>query len=88
MQTIENILTGRSAFLKGPGGDKNMAEKRRDLTMAIQQNYPAFEVLRDKLLGTGSPKSAVNAEPGLDAARTHLGAAVGRCVVLSLPCFS
>lgn len=58
MQTIENILTGRSAFLKGSGGDKHLAEQRRDLTMAIQQNYPAFEVLRDKLLGNRSAKDA------------------------------
>ncbi|MGI9514435.1 MAG: Card1-like endonuclease domain-containing protein [Anderseniella sp.] len=58
MQTIENILTGRSAFLKGSGGDKQMAEQRRDLTMAVQQNYPAFEVLRDKLLGIRSSENA------------------------------
>lgn len=58
MQTIENILTGRSAFLKGSGGDKNLAEQRRELTMAIQQNYPAFEVLRDKLLGNRSAEAA------------------------------
>jgi hypothetical protein len=62
MQTIENILTGRSAFLKGSGGDKHAAESRRDLTMAIQQNYPAFEMLRDKLLGTGSPKNSLQSD--------------------------
>ena len=68
MQTIENILTGRSAFLKGSGGDKNAAENRRDLTMAIQQNYPAFELLRDKLLGAGGPQNAAQPVRVLDAA--------------------
>ncbi len=59
MQSIENILTSRSAFLKGTGGDKNAAERRRELTMAIEHNYPAFEVLRDKLLGTGRTRDPV-----------------------------
>ncbi len=68
MQTIEDILTGRSAFLKGSGGDKNAAENRRDLTMAIQQNYPAFELLRDKLLGAGGPQNAAQPVRVLDAA--------------------
>lgn len=75
MQTIENILTGRSAFLKGSGGDKHAAENRRDLTMAIQQNYPAFEMLRDKLMGTGSAKATAqsNEERGAtSAAETEL----------------
>ncbi len=52
MQSIENILTARSAFLKGTGGDKLAAENRRDLTRAIEQNFLTFEVLRDRLLGT------------------------------------
>lgn len=60
MQSIESILTARSAFLKGTGGDKLAAEGRRDLTRTIEQNYPAFEVLRDRLLGSGnSPKSSM-----------------------------
>ena len=60
MQSIESILTTRSAFLKGSGGDKLAAEGRRDLTRAIEQNYPALEVLRDRLLGSGnSPKSSM-----------------------------
>ena len=67
MQTIENILTSRSAFLKGSGGDKHAAENRRDLTMAIQRNYPAFEMLRDNLIGTGSPKIAMQSEKVRDA---------------------
>ena len=61
MQTIENILNSRSAFLKGTGGDRQAAERRRDLTMAIERSYPAFEILRDKFLlteGTGKPKGS------------------------------
>lgn len=67
MQTIENILTNRSACLKGKGGDRQAASKRRDLTIAIERNYPAFEVLRDKLLGNrntrkpGEPNQPINA---------------------------
>lgn len=58
MQTIENILNNRSAFLKGAGGDRQAAERRRGLTMAIEQNYPAFETLRDQLLRTGGANKA------------------------------
>ena len=68
MQTIENILTNRSAFLKGKGGDRQAAEKRRDLTMAIQQDYPAFETLRDNLLGSGSSSKPNRPDEQLDAA--------------------
>jgi len=68
MQTIENILINRSAFLKGTGGDQQAAERRRDLTMAIEQNYPAFEVLRDNLLGTGSSNKPKRSGEHPDAA--------------------
>jgi len=50
MYTIENILAARHAFLKGKGGDKQLAQGRRDLTMAIEHNYPAFEIMRDDLV--------------------------------------
>lgn len=60
MQSIESILNSRSAFLKGTGGDKPAAEGRRDLTRAIDQTYPAFEVLRDRLPEAGrSPKPSM-----------------------------
>jgi hypothetical protein len=68
MQTIENILIGRSAFLKGTGGDRQLAEKRRDLTVAIEQFFPAFESLRDNLLGAGSSNRPDSLSQHQDAA--------------------
>lgn len=68
MQTIENILIKRSAFLKGTGGDRQKARKRRNLTIAIEQNYPAFEFLRDKLLGPGGFNTQNNLREHMDAA--------------------
>lgn len=52
MPTIDDILTKRSSFLKGRAGDEEMASSRRELTMDIEHNYPAFETLRDVLLNT------------------------------------
>ncbi len=50
MQTIEKILSSRSARLKGTAGDPGEALARRDLTMLIEHHYPAFEVVRDALM--------------------------------------
>ncbi len=68
MQTIENILNGRSAFLKGAGGDRQAAEQRRDLIMAIQQDYPAFEVFRDSVHGMGGSGAPDGSGKSLDVA--------------------
>lgn len=58
MPTIEQILASRSAFLKGRGGDPDVAQARRSLTMEIEHNYPAFEELRDTLLDVRSAQRA------------------------------
>ncbi len=78
MHTIENILSARSAFLKGSGGDQVQAQQRRELTVAIEHNYPAFELLRDDLVGStrtrvddGKPVAAADCDLIFDCLCTH-----------------
>lgn len=63
MPSIHEILLARSAFLKGDGGDQELANRRRDLTMAIEHNYPAFEIMRDDLLGARIEKQTKADQP-------------------------
>ena len=58
MPSIAELLKQRNAFLKGCGGDENVALARQALLRGIGNDYRSFEPLRDALLGS----------PGLDAA--------------------
>jgi Domain of unknown function (DUF1887) len=48
--TIESILRGRGAWFKGQPADVAGALQRAPVTQAIAGNYPAFELLRDRIL--------------------------------------
>jgi hypothetical protein len=52
--TIESLLSKRSAWLKGQGGDRALALNRAGLTRRIADEYPVFERLRDALLDLGA----------------------------------
>ena len=48
--SIEDLLKRRGAWLKGTGGDRQLASARAGLTRRIAEHYPVFEQLRDHVL--------------------------------------
>ncbi len=48
--TISGLLKTRNARFKGKSGDVELARERQQLTRMIEDNYPAFEPVRDLLL--------------------------------------
>ena len=48
--TISDLLKTRNARFKGKSGDTGLALERSHLTRKIEDNYPAFEPVRDLLL--------------------------------------
>lgn len=52
--SIEALLEERNARLKPGGGRASHAIERQHVTKIIQQNYPAFEPVRDLVLARGS----------------------------------
>lgn len=48
-QSIEGLLAGRNAWLKGETGDVAQAMARQSLTRMISDNYQLFEEVRDRI---------------------------------------
>lgn len=72
--TIDKLLQERGAKLHGPGCDQEGAVARAELTQVIEEDYAAFEPLRDMLLKRKDAEQKIKLTPRHELLFEHLDA--------------